>query len=296
MPIIVPIVAFITLAAWLGIVFWADANPAWKPHSTNDNESKSTGDAMPVQNQTLARKALDAAEKRGADAVARRSIRFLGGILVVAVPAYFTFLPPVPGTTGWPGRDLIMTGWLLVLIFAVFIASAHDISIDQIAATARGSRKIFRKAAADDILRRLLAPADDVAKDYTLALYLPDQDNPELLTPIPRLGHQVATSWRVGTGVTGTAYSRKAFLIGQGDDLKPGGRFGPQPDQSSHLQEYRTVVAQPIISASEQVLGVLTAATTTAQRNLLSAEGRELLEDLATDISRVLIDMLGYKE
>ena len=142
MPIIVPIVAFITLAAWLGIVFWADANPAWKAHSTNDNESKSTGDAMPVQNQTLARKALDAAEKRGADAVARRSIRFLGGILVVAVPAYFTFLPPVPGTTGWPGRDLIMTGWLLVLIFAVFIASARPASPVPRALRRFSSRKI----------------------------------------------------------------------------------------------------------------------------------------------------------
>ena len=28
-PIIVPIVAFITLAAWLGMVYWADANPGW---------------------------------------------------------------------------------------------------------------------------------------------------------------------------------------------------------------------------------------------------------------------------
>ena len=284
-PIIVPIVSAITLAVWLGLVFWADSA---KPHST--------GDPMPEKTQTLAQRALDAAEKRGADAVARRGIRFLGGILVVAVPAYFTFVPPEPGTAGWPGRDLIMVGWLLVLIFAVFIASAHDISIDQLAATARGSRKIFRKAAADDILRRLLDPADDVAEDYTLALYLPDQNDPGLLVPIPRLGHQTATSWRVGTGVTGKAYERKEFLIGQGEELKPGGAYGPLPGQSSHLQEYRTVLAQPIISASEQVLGVLTAATTTDQRKLLDVEGRELLEDLATDISRVLIDMLGYKE
>jgi len=251
---------------------------------------------MPEKNQTRTKKALLAVEKRSSNAVARRPIRFVGGILVVAVPAYFTFIPPVPGTTGWPTRDLIMTGWLLALVFAVFIASAHDISIDQLAATARGSRKLFRKAAADDILKRLLAPADDVAKDYTLALYLPDEDDPELLVPIPKLGNQAATSWRVRTGVTGTAYYRKEFLIGQGDDLKSGGRFGPQPGQSSHLQEYRTVVAQPIINASDQVLGVLTAATTTDQRKLLNGEGRALLEDLATDISRVLIDMLGYKE
>lgn len=32
-PIIVPIVAIITLAAWLGMVYWADANPGWKARS-----------------------------------------------------------------------------------------------------------------------------------------------------------------------------------------------------------------------------------------------------------------------
>lgn len=32
-PIIVPIAAFIALAAWLGMVFWADAHPGWKAHA-----------------------------------------------------------------------------------------------------------------------------------------------------------------------------------------------------------------------------------------------------------------------
>ncbi len=32
-PIIVPIVAFFALAAWLGVVFWADAHPGWKKHA-----------------------------------------------------------------------------------------------------------------------------------------------------------------------------------------------------------------------------------------------------------------------
>jgi hypothetical protein len=31
--IIVPIVALIALAAWLGMVFWADAHPGWKAHA-----------------------------------------------------------------------------------------------------------------------------------------------------------------------------------------------------------------------------------------------------------------------
>jgi len=29
-PIITPIVALITLAGWLGIIYWADAHPGWK--------------------------------------------------------------------------------------------------------------------------------------------------------------------------------------------------------------------------------------------------------------------------
>jgi hypothetical protein len=32
-PIVVPIVAFIAMAAWLGMVFWADAHPQWKAHA-----------------------------------------------------------------------------------------------------------------------------------------------------------------------------------------------------------------------------------------------------------------------
>jgi hypothetical protein len=31
-PIVVPIVAFVTLVAWLRIVYWADAHPGWKAH------------------------------------------------------------------------------------------------------------------------------------------------------------------------------------------------------------------------------------------------------------------------
>lgn len=288
-PIIVPIVAVITLAAWLGIVFWADAHPRWR-------EPNSTGDAVQNKNGTFIKRVLSAVEERGSNAVAKRSIRFFGGVLVAAVPAYFTFVPPVPGTSGWPTRVLVMTGWLLILIFAVFIASAHDVSIDRLAALARGARTLFRKAAADDILQRLLRPPDEVAKGYTWAVYVPDKHDAKLLIPLPELSNQEANSWRVGTGVTGTAYDLKQVQVGQDGDLKPGGRFEPQPGQNPDLPEYRTVVAQPIMTASGRAMGVLTAATTTDQRELLSREGRDLLNALATDISRVLIDMLAYEE
>jgi len=251
---------------------------------------------MPDKKRTWIKRVRLAAEKSGSNAVAKRPIRFVGAILVVAVPAYFTFIPPVPGTSGWPTRVLIMTIWLLILIFGVFIASAHDISVDRLAGWARGARTTFREAAAIDILTRLLRPADDVAEGYTWALYVPDKRDSQLLIPLPQLGNQEAGRWRVGTGVTGTAYALKQVQIGQDGDLKPGGRFEPQLGQSPHLQEYRTVVAQPIMNASRQVLGVLTAATTTDRRELLNENGRRLRARLANDISRVLIDMLNYEE
>jgi hypothetical protein len=31
-PIVVPIVAVVALAIWIGLVFWADAHPGWKAH------------------------------------------------------------------------------------------------------------------------------------------------------------------------------------------------------------------------------------------------------------------------
>lgn len=43
-PIITPIVALITLATWLGIVYWADAHPGWKagaPHGPELTDTRS---------------------------------------------------------------------------------------------------------------------------------------------------------------------------------------------------------------------------------------------------------------
>jgi len=34
-PIVTPIVAFIALSCWLGMVFWADARPGWKAHAAS---------------------------------------------------------------------------------------------------------------------------------------------------------------------------------------------------------------------------------------------------------------------
>lgn len=288
MPIIVPIVAFLTLGAWLGMVYWADAHPEWKTHST--------GDAMPDNLKTWIKIVLTAAEKGGLAAVAKRPIRFFGAILVAAVPAYFTFVPPDPGTTIWPDRAVIMIAWVLLLIFAIYIASAHDISIDRLAARTRYARTRFRNAAADDILKRLIPPPDDIAKGYTWALYVPAPGDPTLLIPIPVLSTESAAKWHVGRGVTGTAFKTGKLQIGRDDELKPGGRFALDPDQSLHLQDFRTVVAQPVMNGSGQAVGVLTAATTTDQRELLGGEGRRLLAYLSFDVARVLIDMLNFEE
>ena len=65
-----------------------------------------------------AKRVRDATERSGSTAVAKRAdTGFVGAILVVAVPAYFTFVPPEPAAPVWPRRDLIMAAWLLVLIW-----------------------------------------------------------------------------------------------------------------------------------------------------------------------------------
>jgi hypothetical protein len=48
-PIIVPIVAFIALATWLGMVFWAEAHPEWKARATAPGpEASAAMDASPA--------------------------------------------------------------------------------------------------------------------------------------------------------------------------------------------------------------------------------------------------------
>lgn len=47
--IIVPIVAVLALAAWLGMVFWADAHPGWKSHAAAPGpEVTGTGFPLPA--------------------------------------------------------------------------------------------------------------------------------------------------------------------------------------------------------------------------------------------------------
>jgi hypothetical protein len=46
-PIITPIVALITLAFWLGIVYWADAHPGWKAGTSRRAELTAAGSLPP---------------------------------------------------------------------------------------------------------------------------------------------------------------------------------------------------------------------------------------------------------
>ena len=47
-PIIVPIVAFIALAVWLGVVFWADAHPWWKAHGPAPGREVTRAESPPA--------------------------------------------------------------------------------------------------------------------------------------------------------------------------------------------------------------------------------------------------------
>jgi hypothetical protein len=47
-PIVVPIVAFAAMAAWLSMVFWADAHPHWKAHAGAPGPEVTAAEAPPA--------------------------------------------------------------------------------------------------------------------------------------------------------------------------------------------------------------------------------------------------------
>lgn len=88
-PIIVPIVVLITLATWLGLVFWADAYPEWRTHSDplacDRFKQKGTGDGMAGSQMSEEE---DTRFDKFADLIVRNSyvVVSIAMLMIIAIP------------------------------------------------------------------------------------------------------------------------------------------------------------------------------------------------------------------
>lgn len=228
--------------------------------------------------------------------IGRRWVRLLGGVFIVAAPAYYAFTPLPPGPMSRLGfiGPVILLMRLGFVIVGVLIVSGYDIPIDRLARQARRMRSESRQEAGGDILRRLLPPRDPPASRYEWALYVPLPGG-QRIGPIPEVSPPDARTWARGESVTGTAWATGEWTRGVGSDLGVGGRYA-RVNESCTPRTLEVVVAHPVFNSEGKVIAVLTATSDRHQNFLLTKRGQTQHMQLSVDISRVLIDLLGFGE
>ena len=220
-------------------------------------------------------------------------VRLLGGLFIVAAPAYYAFTPLPPGPMSRLGfiGSVVIVMRLGFVVVGVLIASGYDIPIDELAGEARHMRSESRQEAGADILRRLLPPRDTPASGYEWALYVPLPGD-ERIGPMPEVSPPDARTWARGESVTGTAWATGEWTRGVGAELAAGGKYAALDGPPTPKLE--VVVAHPVFSSAGKVIAVLTAASDQDLNFLLTKPGQAQHTQLSVDISRVLIDFLGF--
>lgn len=227
--------------------------------------------------------------------ISRKWVRLLGGLFIVAAPAYYAFTPLPPGPIshlGYVGAVIIVLRFSLV-VAGVLIASGYGSILDRNAGATRRMRAESRQEAGSDILRRLLPPRDAPASEYEWALYLPLPGDQQI-GPMQGISPPDARTWARGEGVTGTAWSSGEWTREVASELAAGGKY-VRADGSS-TRKLAVAVAQPVFNSKGKVIAVLAAASDRHLDFLLTKRGRDQHVQLSVDIGRVLIDFLGFGE
>lgn len=227
--------------------------------------------------------------------VGRRWVRLLGGLFIVAAPAYYAFTPIPPNSLSYLGfvAPVILVMRFGFVIAGVLIASGYDIPSEWLARDARHMRSESRQEAGADILRRLLPPRGAPACGYEWALYVPLPGG-KRIGPMPGVSPADARTWARGESVTGTAWATGKWTRGVGADLAAGGKHATADGSPSRKLE--VVVAHPVFNSEGKVIAVLTAASDQHLDFLLTKRGQMEHVQLSLDISRVLVDFLGFGE
>lgn len=225
----------------------------------------------------------------------RSWVRLLGGLFIVAAPAYYAFTPLPPSSMSLPGvvGPVIIMMRLGFVIVGVLIVSGYNIPIDELARESRHMRSESRQEAGGDILRRLLPPRDAPASQYEWTLYVPLPGD-QRIGPVPEVSPPDARTWARSESVAGTAWATGEWTQGVGAELAAGGKYATA--DGSPTRKLEVVVAHPVFNSEGKVIAVLTAASDQHLNFLLTKPGQTQHMQLSVDISRVLIDFLGFRE
>jgi hypothetical protein len=152
---------------------------------------------------------------------------------------------------------------------------------------------VHRTALASDVLTLLTEPREGPLVGCAFQLYLYDADE-HMLLPALEPGHsQPSPAFRVGEGVTGTAWRSGEFAIAEGREVSDG-TFSLSAEKQARYADLSAVAAMPVTNAAGEVIAVLSAATSDPESGLTTDEGFESLVALADSFARVLVDLLKW--
>jgi hypothetical protein len=221
------------------------------------------------------------------------AIGLVAGVLIVLIPTLFTLFPDW-GTKWKVIPKLVALGiWGVSVILVVSASTVQSERLRELFAVERKRRNRLREVAARYILSRILVPQlAGFPRHYELRLYLPDPTGKTLISEYPTdLG---TDAWDVGRGITGRSFQRGSYIVARGAAVSDA-TYDLTPEQQAKYAELRVVASAPILDARVRPIGVLTASTKEDDEFLAKPEGRQLHEELAEVVARVLIDLVGIE-
>lgn len=152
-----------------------------------------------------------------------------------------------------------------------------------------------RFVAASAALEQLLHPHDGPLAGCELHVYLWDDDRGGLVRDVFESTERARSErpWTPGVGVVGMAWRHGEVSIATGPAVADE-TYNLDSHQQSRHQDLAAVAATPITNTGDATIGVLSASCRDAGVDLSSDAARNELVAVATAVSRILVDLLGW--
>jgi hypothetical protein len=225
-----------------------------------------------------------------ARAIASRRVLVSAGVLLVAVPTFFTVFI---GATEWPWwvRLLVILAWGLVALFVVYGSVRQGERLGELVEPLRVRRDQQRMLALDRILPLLLTHGTGLPSSYEWRVFIYDRDLDRLVASYAPEGVESSTAWEVGQGAVGAAYQANEYVLVQGARVSDE-TWGLTLEQQERYSRLAVVGAMPIRDERGKAFGVLSAASEDDDGQLASRDGQDKHVALAVIVARVIRDLL----
>lgn len=212
-----------------------------------------------------------------------RGPALLAGVILLAVPTFFTV---IPGWTSWSGwwRGAVLLVWLIVAGVAVYRQTVEQDALRDVTADRAALLRYLRLTGLRDLLEALLRPGTrGIPEHYDFTLYRYVERYDELVAYWPTLTPKQdpdPRNFKPGRGATGTAWEEQQIVVVRGDDVS-NEAYELTPIQQQFYEGYRSVASAVIWEENTRPIGVVTALSREDDRYFEGAAARDSLRLLA---------------